>query len=99
MSDDLGARLETLEAEFRALHVEQSAHHIALVQILGVLARDKTSRCSIDEGFEQALDVAQSLSSSPPPPNVSPDHAVKVLKVIEEIRSTVLGKDPPRRQV
>jgi hypothetical protein len=87
-----------IEKELRSLHVEQSAHHIALTQILGALARDRSLRAAISEGFEQALGVAQSLSESPPEAT-SPEHGIKILRVIEDIRSTVMGNEKPKGRV
>lgn len=71
---DMETRLSRLERELQSLHIEQSAHNIVLT--------------SINEAFEHALGVAQTLAVLLSK-GVAPEHGVRVL---EEIRSTVLGK-------
>ena len=85
---DMETRLSRLERELQSLHIEQSAHNIVLTQVLGGLARDRSLHSSINEAFEQALGVAQTLAVLLSK-GVAPEHGVRVL---EEIRSTVLGK-------
>jgi hypothetical protein len=82
-----------LQKEFEALHAEQTAHHIALTRILAVLARDLTLRFSINEGFEQALGVAQSLCEAPPEGSTV-EQCLKVFRIVEDIRSAVLEPPP-----
>jgi hypothetical protein len=88
---DMETRLRKLEREFQSLHIEQSAHNIVMTQVLARLARDRTLHFPINAAFEQALDVAQTLAVSPTK-GIAPEHGVNVLQIIEEIRSTVLGR-------
>jgi hypothetical protein len=77
------------------LHYEQLAYHIAFTRILATLARDRTLRLAINEGFEHALSVAQSLCEAPPEGSTV-EQNLNVLRIVEDIRSSVL--EPLRPQ-
>ncbi|MBI5260250.1 MAG: hypothetical protein HY852_00345 [Bradyrhizobium sp.] len=88
-----------LEKEIHALSAETLAHSIMIGNILSKLARNPDLRSAIAEGFDQSLDVAQTVAVQFGTA-ASPDHTLKALKIIEEMRSTVLGAGPgPNRQI
>lgn len=83
------------EKEIYSLHAETLALSIVVVQIFSKLARDPALCPAIVEGFNQSSDIAEQVAimkgkSSPP------EHAVKALRIIEELRAAVLGDEEPK---
>ena len=77
--------------EIQALSAETLAFGIILSSVLSKLATDRTLRFTIAEAFDQAADVAQSVAVQFGKA-ASPEHTVKALRIIEEIRTMVLGE-------
>ncbi|WOH53209.1 hypothetical protein [Bradyrhizobium sp. sBnM-33] len=88
------------EEEINALHAETLAMSIIIGQILSKLATNPLLRPSIVEGFNQAAEVADSVAIRFGK-SASPEHTVKTIRIIEEIRTAVLGNEgkQPRHQV
>jgi len=53
---------------------------------------DRTLRFTITEAFNEAADVAQSVAVQFGK-SASPEHTVKALRIIEEMRAMVLGNE------
>lgn len=84
-----------IEKEFRALAAQHFALSFIVENVLSKLARDPALRTAIVEGFDQALDVAQSDDVQFADPT-SPENSVKILRIIEETRVMVIDKTKPR---
>jgi hypothetical protein len=80
------------EKEIRALAAETLALSIVLGNVLSKLAADPSLKAAIVKGFDQSADVADSIAIQFGK-TASPDHTVKALKIIEEMRVMVLGND------
>jgi hypothetical protein len=80
------------EKEIRALAAETLAFSIILGSILSKLAKDSSLRAAIVEGFNQAADVADSVAVRFGN-TASPEHTLKALSIIEEMRAMVLGDE------
>jgi hypothetical protein len=80
------------EKEIHSLAAETLALSIILGNVLSKLAKDRTLRFAIAEGFDQAADVAQSVAVQYGEA-ATPDHMVKAIRIIEEMRAMVLGRD------
>jgi hypothetical protein len=88
--------VERLSKAVGKLWVEQEAHQIVLVQVLGFLAQNPELRPAIKAGFERALSVVQTLAEQPPDPE-NPRFGVMVLGIIEDIRSRIFEKEKPKK--
>jgi hypothetical protein len=78
------------ENEIRSLSAETLAMSIVLANLFSRFARIPTLRLAIAVGFDQSVDMAEDITSmfgkSAPP-----DHMVKTLRLVEEMRAMVLG--------
>jgi hypothetical protein len=80
------------EKEIRALAAETLAFSIIVGSVLSKLAKDSSLRVAIVEGFDQAADIADSVAVRFGK-TASPEHTVKALSIIEEMRAMVLGDE------
>lgn len=80
------------EKEIRELAAETLALSIVLGNVLSKLARDPLLRAAIIQGFDQSADVGDSVALQFGD-TASPDHTMKALRIIEEMRAMVLGND------
>jgi hypothetical protein len=80
------------EKEIQALSAETLAFSIMLGSVLSKLAKDPTLRFTITQAFNEAADVAQSVAVRFGK-SASPEHTVKALRIIEEMRAMVLGDE------
>lgn len=78
------------ENEIRSLSAETLAMNIVLANMFSRFARIPALRLAIVVGFDQSVDTAEDITSvfgkSAPP-----DHMVKTLRLVEEMRAMVLG--------
>jgi len=78
------------EKELRLLSAETLAMNIVLANLFSRFARIPALRLAIVVGFDQSVDMAEDITSmfgkSAPP-----DHMVKTLRLVEEMRAMVLG--------
>jgi len=81
-----------IEKEIQSLAAENLALSIIVGAVLSKLARNSSLRAAIVEGFDQSADVAQSVAVQFGK-TASPDHTVKALRIIEEMRAMVLGDE------
>jgi hypothetical protein len=81
-----------IEKEIHALSTKTLAFSIILGRVLSKLATDRTLRFTITEAFNEAADVAQSVAVQFGK-SASPEHTVKALRIIEEMRAMVLGDE------
>src|ERR1700738_3496208 len=82
-----------LEKEIHSLAAETLALNIALCNVLHKLLRDNpTLRPAVIDGFNQSADVAADVAIMIGK-SASPEHTVKALLIIEEMRGVVLGDD------
>jgi hypothetical protein len=82
-----------LEKEIHSLAAETLALNIALCNVLHKLLRDNpTLRPAVIDGFNQSADVAADVAIMMGK-SASPEHTVKALLIIEEMRGVVLGDD------
>jgi hypothetical protein len=81
-----------IEKEIHALAAENLALSIIVGQVFGRLAKDASLRPAIVHGFNQAADVAESVAVQFGK-SASPEHTVKALRLIEEMRAVVLGDE------
>jgi hypothetical protein len=88
--------VERLSQAVGVLWAEQQAHHIVLVQVIGSLAQNSELKPAIKEGFERALGVAQAMAEGPPDAE-NPQMGIKALRIIEDIRATLFGKEKPKK--
>jgi hypothetical protein len=87
------------EKELAALAAENLALSIIVGSIFSKFAKIPTLREAIIEGFDQSADVVDSVSMIQGIGS-SPNHAVKALRIIEEVRAMVLGDDgKPKHRV
>lgn len=89
-----------VEAEIHALSAETLALSITLGNVLSKLATVGPGfRNAIAEGFDQSADVAQTIAEHFGK-SASPEHTIKAMRIIEELRTTVLGNEGnPRKLV
>jgi len=80
------------EKEIQALSAETLAFSIILGSVLSKFATDRTLRFTITEAFNEAADVAQSVAVRFGK-SASPEHTVKALRIIEDMRAMVLGDE------
>jgi hypothetical protein len=80
------------EKEIHSLSAETLALSIIVGNVLSKLARNASLRPAIVEGFNQAADVADSVAVQFGK-SASPEHTIKALRIIEEMRTMVLGND------
>ena len=80
------------EKELHALNAETLAFSIILGSLLNKLAKDRTLRFTIAEAFNEATDVAQNIAVRFGK-FASPEHTVKALRIIEEMRTIALGDE------
>jgi hypothetical protein len=78
------------EKEILALSAETLA--LSYGNVLSKLARIPALRPAIVEGFNQSADVADSVAIQFGK-SASPDHAVKAIRIVEELRAMVLGDE------
>jgi hypothetical protein len=86
------------EKEIRALAAETLAFSIIVGSVLSKLAKDSSLRAAIVEGFDQAADVADSVAVRFGK-TAAPEHTVKALIIIEEMRAMVLGDEGKPRNL
>ncbi len=87
------------EKEIHSLSAETLALSIIVGNVLGKLAKIPTLRPAVIEGFDQSLDVAESVAVQFGKA-ASPEHTMKAMRIIEEMRTVVLGVgDGPKRTV
>jgi hypothetical protein len=86
------------ETKIRSLSAETLATSIVLANLLSRFARIPALRLAIISCFDQSVDMADDITAvfgkSP-----SPDHTIKVLRIVEEMRSMVLGHGKPKSLV
>jgi hypothetical protein len=80
------------EKEIRALAAETLAFSIIVGSVLSTLAKDASLRAAIIAGFDQAADIADSVAVRFGK-TASPEHTLKALSIIEEMRAMVLGDE------
>jgi hypothetical protein len=78
------------EKEIRSVSAETLAYGIILGNVLSKLAGNPSLRLPIVEGLNQAADVA-GIVAMQFGKSVSPDHTLKALRIVEEMRALVLG--------
>jgi hypothetical protein len=78
------------ETEIRSLSAETLATSIVLANLLSRFARIPALRLAIVSCFDQSVDMADDITAGLGK-SASPDHTVKVLRIVEEMRSMVLG--------
>jgi hypothetical protein len=78
------------ETEIRALSAETLATSIVLANLLSKFARIPALRLAIVSCFDQSVDMADDITAVLGK-SAAPDHTVKVLRLVEEMRSIVLG--------
>jgi hypothetical protein len=81
-----------IEKEIHSLAAETLAYSLVIQGVLSRLARNPAFKTSIEEGFDQALEIAQSVAVKFGS-TASPDHTTKCIRIIEELRAGVLGPD------
>lgn len=86
------------EKEIHALSAETLAFSIILGTVLSKLAADRTLRFTIAEAFSEAADLAQSVAVQFGK-SASPEHTVKALRIIEEMRTMVLGAESKPKNI
>jgi hypothetical protein len=86
------------EIEIHSQSAETLATSIVLANLLSSFVRIPALRLAIISCFDQSVDMAHDITAvfgkSP-----SPDRAINVLRLVEEIRSMVLGDGNPKRLV
>ena len=80
------------EKEIQALSAETLAFSLILGNVLGKLAKNPSVREAIAEGFDRAADGAESIAVRLGK-SASPEHTVKAMRIIEEMRAAVLGDE------
>jgi hypothetical protein len=78
------------ETEIRSLSAETLATSIVLANLLSRFARIPALRLAIVSCFDQSVDMADDITAELGK-SAAPDHTVKVLRIVEEMRSMVLG--------
>jgi hypothetical protein len=78
------------ETEIRLLSAETLATSIVLANLLSRFARIPALRLAIVSCFDQSVDMADDITAVLGK-SAAPDHTVKVLRIVEEMRSMVLG--------
>jgi hypothetical protein len=78
------------ETEIRSLSAETLATSIVLANLLSRFARIPALRLAIVSCFDQSVDMADDITAVLGK-SAAPDHTVKVLRIVEEMRSMVLG--------
>jgi hypothetical protein len=87
----IGGGSMDFEKEIHSLAAEVLALNIVLCNVLNKLLRDDPAlRSAIADGFNQSADTAESVAILLGK-SASPDHTVKALRIIEEMRGVVLG--------
>lgn len=87
------------EKEILALSAETLALSYVIGNVLSKLARIPALRPAIIEGFNQSADVADGVAIQFGK-SASPDHTVKAIRIVEEMRAMVLGdEDKPKHGV
>jgi hypothetical protein len=87
------------EKEILALTAETLALSYIVGSVLSKLAKIPALRPAIVEGFNQSADVADSIAIQFGK-SASPEHTVKAIRIIEEMRAMVLGdEDKPKHGV
>jgi hypothetical protein len=81
-----------IEKEVHALTAETLAFSIIVGNVLSKLAKNPLLRAAIVEGFDQAADVAESVAVQFGK-SASPEHTVKAVRIVEEMRAVVLGDE------
>jgi len=78
------------EKEILALSAQVLAMNILVASVFSKLVKNRALRPAIIEGFDQAADVAERVAIHFGKA-ASPEHTVKALGIIEELRGVVLG--------
>jgi hypothetical protein len=78
------------ENETRSLSPETLATSIVLANLLSGFARIPALRFAIVTCFDQSVDMAEDMAPMFDK-SASPDHTLKVLRLVEEMRAMVLG--------
>jgi hypothetical protein len=87
------------EKEILALSAETLALGYVVGNVLAKLARIPALRAAIIEGFDQSADVADSVAIIFGK-SASPQHTVKAIRIVEEMRAMVLGNESkPKHRV
>src|SRR5262249_21246593 len=88
------------DQEIIALHAETLAIQAALTHVLHELsALDPRFAAAIAKGFDQAARLAEDMAISAGK-TVPPEHLVKTVRIIEDMRTATLGRhDKPRHGV
>jgi hypothetical protein len=81
-----------LENEIHSLAAETLALSIIVGNVLGTLAKNPVLRPAIIDGFNRAADVADSVAVQFGK-SASPEHTIKALRIIEEMRTVALGDE------
>jgi hypothetical protein len=88
-----------IQKQIDALSAETLAFSIILGSVLSQFTHDRTMRYAISEAFDQAADVAQTVVVQFGKAS-SPEHSVKALQIVGQIRTIALGRDkPPKSRV
>jgi hypothetical protein len=87
------------DKEILALSAETLALGYVVGNVLSTLARIPALRSAIIEGFDQSADVADSVAIQFGK-SAAPEHTVKAIRIVEEMRAMVLGNEgKPRHSV
>jgi hypothetical protein len=87
------------EKEILSLSAETLALSIILGNVLSALARNPVLRPAIIEGLNQSSNVAEDTAIMFGKA-ASPEHTVKALRIVEEVRAMALGNEgKPKRGV
>jgi hypothetical protein len=86
------------EKEINSLAAETLALSVILGNVLTQLAASPALRPAIVAGFDQSADFAQIIAEQFGK-SASPDHTIKAMRIIEEMRQVVLGKEETPRKL
>jgi hypothetical protein len=86
------------EKEIHSLSAETLALSIVLGNVLCKFAANPALRSAIVRGFDQSADAAQTLAEQFER-TASPDHTIKIMRIIEEMRQMVLGNEGKPRDL
>jgi hypothetical protein len=87
----------TVKQEIVSLHSETLALQVILTNVLGRLrtadpALDGAIAAGLDDAANQVEDIAIHFGKA-----ASPEHTVKAIRIVEELRATVLGNQDKSR--
>jgi hypothetical protein len=80
------------ESEIQKLHAETLALNIILSNVLHEFSKDPALKAAMVAGFRRSADIAEHTAIMMGK-FASPDHTVKAMRIIEELRTVVLGEE------